>query len=225
MPEFRESLKKTLTDGGKPAVRVNISSPRFSGIAGERALARINGFYSDMARAFASFAEKALLERAVADTGRERPYGALLDYKVTLDSPPYLCVYVDAGVYSGGARERVARRVSLWDTRSGTLLPLRSAAQAALRAGSASLSERAAPRAKSLPALSRRGEARAIFDQAELRAEKGEAALAALTPAAALRWFDPRSFYLIPDGYVYYYPQGTICPPAYGIPEFRFYLR
>ena len=117
-------IKKTLMGRGKAAVVLYIKYPVFAKFESKIFEAKVNKYYKNLAAAFQKFAERELLKSALA-ADPEMPYSALLDFKIS-DADDILRVQTIATVFTGEGRGETARRMRVWDKKSGTFLKVKN---------------------------------------------------------------------------------------------------
>ena len=128
-----------------------------------------------------------------------RVFEAVLDYTVTLNEDCTLSLYYDRYEYTGGAHGNTLRTSDTWDV----------ASCAHIRFTALCVS----------PANCREYVVGEIIRRIEAQIAEGEFYFDDYGKNAAL-YFNPRSFYLVPEGMMIYYQQYELAPYSSGIREF-----
>ncbi|MFA5450192.1 MAG: DUF3298 and DUF4163 domain-containing protein, partial [Clostridia bacterium] len=168
---------------------------------------RINGRINMQVMEFMRRAERELFplaiesyKEAVAGGYPVRPFEAMLIYQVTYNENGTLSMYRDRYEYTGGAHGNTVRRSDTFSLESGRQLPLGSFF----------------PRGVDYLKL--------IVENVLLQAENNMSETPGIYfddyPELIIKYFNPSSFYLTPDGIAIYYQQYEIAPYASGIPVF-----
>ena len=128
-----------------------------------------------------------------------RIFEAVTEFTVTLNEDCALSLYADRYEYTGGAHGNTLRTSDTWDVPACAHIPLSGLC--------------------ALPAGCRAYVIQQVVHQIEAQITDGEYYFDDYRKNAAL-YFNPHSFYLMPEGLTVYYQQYEIAPYSSGIPEF-----
>ncbi|MDD4125742.1 MAG: hypothetical protein PHW77_08490 [Eubacteriales bacterium] len=118
-----KTLKKEYKDeSGKPVMLVNISVPVLSG--DELFKANSEKLYGGIFDGFLSYCEKKLYKKAIKESAGEEfnPRGGVLKYTVSFENDLFFSAFIDASVFDGKTRSKVARLSQVWSKKEGRLL-------------------------------------------------------------------------------------------------------
>ena len=193
--------EKEWEQDGVTVLRASLTLPQCEG--NSRRARRFNRCYRQFCRAYLHYCEQMLLPHAKAALQsaleRSQPWEAsraAVRYTVTLETPALLSLYLDADE-RGFAPALTLRRSDTWSRSEGLPLPL-----------SDFFPPRCKLRRRLLPAA-------CASVEAQLR--QGTALYREDWRRALRRSFNPRNFYLTPEGLVWYYPMYAVAPAAEGI--------
>lgn len=127
-------------------------------------------------------------------------FEAQVDYQITYNDNCIISLYFDRYEYTGGAHGMTIRTSFTWDTRTGRLIEL-------------------PPYFSDLTGY-KEWIVAFVCDQVEKERSEGENIYFDDYCSLAEKNFNPRSYYLSPEGIVIYYQQYDIAPYASGIREF-----
>ncbi len=172
-----------------------------------QAQSKINGRVEEQTRNFYSYASGPLYYRAVQEYKDSRahdfpfrPYDAVLNYTVAYNENCYLSVYRDQYEFTGGAHGITVRRSDTWGLQTGRTLPM------AYFFGFYKNFKRKAV-----------GQ---ILMQAEQNSEEDPEIYFKEYKTLIPQYFDPKSYYLMPNGIAVYFQQYEIAPYSSGIVTF-----
>lgn len=197
--------KRVLKWEGESVLTLSLRRPSLPGeTAGER---RVERCYARLEERWRERWEGALYKQACAAAAESRaqsrpfrPWEAVLDYTLTLQTDTLLSLYLDAYEYTGGAHGMTTRHADTWEPRTGTVRTLGSFFP---------------PR--------RRWRHLVLLDmqaQARKRIASGESLFFDDWQERMAREFCADRFYLTQEGIAVFYPLYTIAPYAEGIPVF-----
>jgi Protein of unknown function (DUF3298). len=204
-------VESTMNYMDSPVLHYRIEYPRFHHLIYQDQMDRINQWYRSQAEALQQNYETELYKEAVEQFEYSKtnqfpfnPYDAVSVYDVTYNQNDILSLYFDDYVYSGGAHGNTVRHSDTWNIKSGCRISLFQNVEDpdALRTQIINV-------IKEQIAEQMKGEANWYFDE---------------YPQFVTEYFNPESFYLMPDGVVFYYQQYEIAPYSSGIPEFKMSL-
>lgn len=168
-----------------------------------RIQARINRTFRIQAGAFYQNAENVLYSEAVQEYKDSlkngfpfRNFEAFLQYEIPYNYNCYLSTYHDAYEYTGGAHGNTVRASDTWNLRTGARLPLASY-------------------------FSPGTDYETVFlDQILLQADNSHGDYFEDYRTRIVRYFNPKSYFLSPEGFNIYYQQYEIAPYSTGIVVF-----
>ena len=185
---FEMEKKKTdiVTEKGEIRVKCLTCLPRFKG---EDVFARrANAFYDGIYERFRAFNCTKLLKKAQKTPLNAKPFGAVLNARVTFVNEKYVSVIMDAHVFDGVRRGRTVRVSQVWNRRDGE---------------TESVNAFVPPRARC-----------AVLDDICAQAEERYSAGAAFyrpDPINRIKnSFCPRNFYLLPEGVAFFFEAGAV---------------
>ncbi len=118
-----KTLKKEYKDeSGRPVMLVNLSVPVVSGE--EAFISNTGKLYNGVFDGFLSYCEKRLYKKAVKEAAGEEfnPRGGVLKYTVSYENDLFFSTFIDASIYDGKTRGKVARLSQVWSKKEGRLL-------------------------------------------------------------------------------------------------------
>lgn len=129
-----------------------------------------------------------------------RPYDAVMDYQLTLNEGCHFSTYTDRYEFTGGAHGDTKRSSDSWNLQTGKRVRLQD--------------------------LFPRGEnvRRTVIEQLLREAKKQQSEESVFFDdykSLIVKYFNPESFFLTPDGVAFYYQQTEIGPYAIGLPVFE----
>lgn len=200
-------LEKDMNYDGQRVLHYKIEYPRFWNPQRQEELDMINEWYRAEAEELRKKYETELYREAVEQyqysTANQFPFHmfeAIAAYKITNLENDMLSLYYDQYTYSGGAHGSTVRSSQSWNTEDGGRIGLYQFTDEPVRFFTEIIQD--------------------IRGQIEHQLETGEGMYFDDYPLLIVENFNPRSFYLTPEGIVIYYQQYEIAPYASGIPEF-----
>lgn len=158
--------------------------------------------------AFRAYAGGELYQRAVQNFRDSvsgefpfHPYDAVLQYEVTLNACFRLSMFRDRYEYTGGAHGNTLRASDTWDTATGRALPLSSLFRPGTGWRIILFSQ--------------------MLQQADEQAAQNPGVFFEDYRTLMRQYFNPRSYFLTPDGVSVYYQQYEIAPYSSGIVVFN----
>lgn len=206
---LQKTLKDTMYYGKIPVFIYNINYPFFKSTCSKAPSQRINNYYAYTARQTESYCRTVLYPQA-ADSARYIPennpsfnsFTLDVNYKITYNAGCITSLYLEKYTYMGGTHGETVRTSDTWDFKTGRRLslgnfyPLSTASRQRLFMN---IGGQIAERQKASPS--------SFFDDYISLLQKT---------------FNPKNYYLTPEGFVIYYQQYDIAPYAAGLPEFLF---
>lgn len=205
-------IEKTLDFLDVPMVRYRIEYPRFWQPQYQEGLDEINEYYRARAKELQRKYETELFQEAVGQYDDSKKngypfhmYEAISTYEITYNGNCLLSLFSDEYVYSGGAHGNTVRTSETWDIRDGSRINLFQ-----FSSDPAAFQSRILENIKAQIAQQAEGGESTFFDNyAQLVVEN----------------FNPKSFYVTPEGIVIYYQQYDIAPYSSGMPQFLIPMR
>ncbi|MCB6366550.1 DUF3298 and DUF4163 domain-containing protein [Intestinibacillus massiliensis] len=194
------AMRGVLHDGGTPVLDWKIVYPCFTSRRYAAAAAQLSAFYRSRALAQRRQDYQALYPGAAAASragDAALPYQSLSVFTAPFAAGCLASVYTDVYQYTGGANGTTVRTAETWNLETGRPVPLSALFPARTDCEGYILGQIKAQVAR---------QPDQFFPDA--------AALAA-------QYFDPRRFYLTPQGVTVYYSLYEIAPHSSGIPAFR----
>jgi hypothetical protein len=119
---------KTVTQKGKkPYIEYQINRPSFHNFSDSKFQNKLNSYYKNSTAKFKSKLEKEAQKYYKETEGSStpfHPYVANVDYKVPLNKPPFLSLYVNYYQYTGGAHGLYTWKANTFDLNEKKLLHL-----------------------------------------------------------------------------------------------------
>lgn len=165
------------------AVKVNIAVPQLDGVS------RFNKMFQKAATTFYRTAETKLLSKAHTAEPQSLPYSAVMRYLCPSEDEEKISVVLDAFFYDGAERE-VKRFAFVWDKRTDNIMTFSDFFDSAQKRRIVDVLAEAATQLQS------RGRANFFSDYEKI----------------IRRRFDTRLFCLSDNGYLFFYPAGTLTP-------------
>lgn len=110
---------KTVTQKGKkPYIEYQINRPSFHNFSDSKFQNKLNSYYKNSTTKFKSKLEKEAkkyYEETEGSSTPFHPYVANVDYKVALNKPPFLSLYVNYYQYTGGAHGLYTWKANTFD--------------------------------------------------------------------------------------------------------------
>lgn len=199
-----ESIKDLLFYETKPVLEINITYPQISGHLYQITEKNFNFFYLYSARALNFRARNDLYRQAVQQYKYSKHNGfpfnlftIMQTYEVTYLTNKYASLYIDIYTYTGGAHGMTERTGYTWNLKNGSRMTL-----------SDFFHRNSNWRIYALKEVQKQ-----IKQDPQLYFENAE--------QLAVKYFDPRNFYLSNNGITIFYPLYTIAPYASGIRTFE----
>lgn len=190
-----------------PVLHYKIEYPHFQHSLYQNEMNKINEWYRSNAKDLQRKYETELYQQAIEqyEYSQENQfpfhmYEAVSVYEVTYNEKDLLSLYLEDYVYSGGAHGGTVKRSDTWDIKNGSRVLLYQFAKD--------------------PTAFQRQILNKIREQIAYQIEKGEGMYFDDYPELIIKYFNPESYYLTPNGLVIYYQQYDIAPYASGMPEF-----
>lgn len=200
-------IEETMKYKDEPVLHIRIEYPQFRHSAYQSELDRINEWYRIQAKELQRKYETELYREAAElydySSINQFPfhmYDAVSTYEITYNMNDVLSLYYDHYTYTGGAHGNTKRLSDTWNLATGCPIGMFQYTADPIRFQSEILDN--------------------IKKQIEQQIKNGENSYFDDYPTLIVEHFDPRSFYLTPQGIVIYYQQYDIAPYASGIPEF-----
>ncbi|MFJ8456794.1 MULTISPECIES: DUF3298 and DUF4163 domain-containing protein [Bacillus cereus group] len=191
---------KTVTQKGKkPYIEYQINRPSFHNFSDSQFQNKLNSYYKNSTDKFKSKLEKEAKKYYKETEGSStpfHPYVANVDYKVALNKPPFLSLYVNYYQYTGGAHGLYTWKANTFDLNEKKLLHLDDLFQ-------------------------QEDKYKEIIRTEIVRQIKQNESI--YFPDAAEKVMSAKKFhyFLEPDNLVIYFPLYEIAPYSSGIPQFR----
>lgn len=118
-----KTLKKEYKDeSGRPVLLINLSVPVISG--SDEFIKNTAHLYEGVFDGFISYCEKRIYKKAVKEAAAEgfNPRGGVLKYTVSFENDLFFSTFIDASVFDGKNRSKVARLSQVWSKTDGRLL-------------------------------------------------------------------------------------------------------
>lgn len=181
--------------------KVEIANSKFAQTLINRVLlAQENYFVRNNTAYLYPQAVKNYIESQKNPNGHFNPFGADLTYNVTYNDNCVLSFYYDTYNYTGGAHGSTIKKSNTFSLLSGRQLKLSNFFYPTTPYRRKILEE--------------------ILRQARINNQQDEGLYFDDYERLIVRYFNPNSFYLTPEGIVIYYQQYDIAPYAVGMPEF-----
>lgn len=198
----RRELKSSPKYRGTVMVEADIAYPRVTVAGGERAGQHISGHYAQVARRQYAHATGRLYAQAVQGFREAKkngypfhPYSSAMAFETPFNHGGLLSIYYDQYTYTGGAHGNTVRTADTWRVWDARRLPLE-----AFFYGEGYLD------------VIYRSILAQIAQHPEYYFEDAQ--------KNVREYFDPRQFYLTPQGFVFFFQLYTIAPYATGMPSF-----
>lgn len=205
--------RETMRSGESDVLHINLRYPEFSGAVSVKFLKRLNGFYSGMIKNFLQYCKRTLFRQAVFAYEKSKkdieiepapekfkPFGAVVTYELTYNRGNLCCICIDFNIYAGKGRGKLARQVTIWDTRKRILLSPSSFV---------TLTTAAKKRVRSY-----------IGEIMRIQTEKGEEYYQNTDPSYLMRHIKARNIFITDKGFAFFFPQDTIASSDCGIVSF-----
>jgi hypothetical protein len=179
-------------------IRANIRLPQVSGSS--KSAQRINNYYKALMRHWERYVNKSLAKYAKSQYTFMTKHGFLfhgfdftMDFTVTLNENGIISLYIDRREGSGGANDVTVRESDTWE--AGFPLKIKAIG------------------------TKKRKISQSIIDNIRLRQSDGENYFEPIKRLAR-KYYNPKQWYLTPDGITVFYQEVTIAPHSYGIVSF-----
>ncbi|HIT88930.1 MAG TPA: DUF3298 and DUF4163 domain-containing protein, partial [Candidatus Merdenecus merdavium] len=206
---YNKTLEDTMYEGNIPVFIYNINYPFFTTTFSTAAGEKISSYYAINAKKTETYCREELFPLASSSAlyrpGNQPPFHSYtldVTYKITYNVTCITSLYMEEYTYMGGAHGATTRTSHTWNFISGKQLELKdffpddpSYQQYILE----NIHKDIAKRQK---------------EKSEFYFENYE--------ELVRNTFDPKNFYLTPDGIIIYFQQYDIAPYVNGIPEFLF---
>lgn len=208
---FIKALENTMYYRGIPVFIYKINYPYFITTCSTTSAEYINNYYAQKARSTEKYSRTVLYPQAlnsaryIQGTRPFNSYTLNVDYKITYNSGCLTSLYTDTYVYMGGAHGATTRTSDTWDFKTGKQLFLSdfySIAPGSLAKLQNNITNQITEDLKENPG--------SYFDDYATLVKNS---------------FNPKSFFLVPNGFVIYFQQYDIAPYSSGLPEFEIPLR
>ena len=204
----RKKTSRRFTYDHKEMLSLDIAFPEVRMNHNALAQTRINLRIRRETRQFESFVKNTMVKDAIDEYRNSqkngypfRPYGAAMDYTITLNQGCTLSLYYDQYTYTGGAHGSTVRLSDTWSLKTGRIIRL----------------EDLFPRGINW----RRLIIEQILKQADANMKSNPGIYFHDYRTLIAKTFDPDSFFLTPNGLNIYYQQYDIAPYAVGIVVFE----
>lgn len=205
--ESMETIEEEMQYQGKTVLKFKIEYPRFESARYKRATEKMNTYYKLRSQAFAAWCRTKLYRQAVEQFIYSKKnkypimvYEAVDGYTVTYNKECMVSLFNDRYIFSGGAHGNTTRTSNTWDLKSKRRVT----------------AERFFPRGSNYKAYVQEEIIRQITEQME----SGEDIYFDDYVDNVQENWDSKSYYLTPEGVVFYFQQYEIAPYSSGIPEF-----
>lgn len=184
-----KTLRKEYKDEkGRPVMLVNITLPMLTG--NEAFRRNSEKLYNGIFDGFLSYCEKRLCKKALKESAGEdfNPRGGVMKYTVSFENDFFFSAFVDASIFDGKVRSKVARLSQVWSKNEGRLLNFNDFFNRADRDRLISLFTAEVGRKKTMGLADYK---KGVENLIETHA-------------------DFSRFYLVPNGYAFYYAPGEL---------------
>lgn len=207
---YKRTLEDTMYYNEIQVFNYKINYPYFTTTCSTTSAQYINAFYAYNAKSTEEYCRTILYSQAV-DTARyiqnDRPffsYTYIVDFSITYNLGCLTSLFMDTYMYMGGAHGSTTRTSNTWNFKTGEQLLLSdfySLTPCSLSDLQMNIANQIAERLIETPG--------AYFEDYKTLIKNT---------------FNPKSFYLVPNGMVIYFQQYDIAPYASGLPEFSISL-
>lgn len=117
------TLRKEYKDNdGRPVMLINLSVPAVTG--NDVFILNAEKLYNGIFDGFLAYLETKLYKKALKESAGENfnPRGGVMKYTVSFENSLFFSTFIDASVFDGKTRSRVARLSQVWSKSEGRLL-------------------------------------------------------------------------------------------------------
>ena len=200
------TIEREWTADGIPVLSAAVSVPQPASVS-DRLSRRIFRYYQQQCRAYLRYCEQDLLpqatqsHRAALAVSAPLPlFRAELTFRITFQDSHFLSLYTESEESDGWRTHRL-RRGDTWDLATGYPVPL---------------SAFFPPRSPWKRQISEQ-----VAEEIETQEAAGLSQYFVHSRKELQRRFNPRNYYLTPEGLTVFFPLCTVAPPEAGIPAFR----